>query len=968
MITLKYLFQSFLDVPGVSCDKQDADETDSKAGRRSRIGMTPDPEQHLSDDDEGVLVELPTTVERNKYHNTPAVKTETETIGKNGDDPSKLNSFQTGTHDGNACLDDCMPHKPLFTDGTSNPQDGDTPDGEGLENIDNMKSADKDVTADDFDPMCDIEYSSNYEEDEESGSDDTKSPHKIESLNNTDLHEIDKTSVADGVDIACDIRTENEPIQNVDSSSEKNDNSYTSTDYESDEYEYSTDPDNTETETRSDTPTKSHIFNRKTSIEDNNSNDFKRNTPLSSHLNDYSTGLDQNHNDPTTDTESSNKDRQVGGSVAATDYDDDFDSEPYHSDNENEEENKAIRTTPNKQDTNDIKEQSSNRKPFTFDDVKIDNNGILLQTSNKYATQTDQREGVTVDAPETSKNTNDEKDRRANSVTKSDRSENDNVRTDKTTINRVSRKGHNFHNSIKPIKSRSAISKKVSNVQNREEKKKILRMRPGSVPNKIKENIPVPSRQNLYRAPKDLIVHHIRETKPEQEIRKAPLPLISKHSEKKPYELESIPLKHSRVQSLVKENKIPFEEDRVSRKTGSTDSSPLHQPNLPLKATAHTPHSKDTQSKQVTKRISCSNSNLLTSLPATRKSKNIDDFKPQLSDIKNECIKGVQEEISSKSEEPVLGTVDLQNSNSLDKDLYYSERDASTSVALARIDKNTEYECNPLTNDGNGNKINGPEVCSQDVTNMSEKQIMKHKSEETTHNQYSISTASNLTMSGNDSLKSATDKTNRTESFIAGNELIAPLASHEKQEENNQNILKFTGEEIKESAFSSELSESEDSSKSMEDHNDSNVVKHKGYKHRPPNRNLYRSHTRPRHITTKSENKLSKYGLDRPSSPFIFSGTKSYTRQSSLTSELHSFSEDECHDVTQERRRVKTGLADIARLRDIRRQLRLPEDISPNSKTEPVNAARVEDDNGGSTIVSETMTIHNGDRRSSVGK
>ena len=983
--------------------------------------MSSEAGQYLSGD-EDILAGSP-KMEDSIYSSSPAIKLETNRIDK--DNTSTISSVKLGDcagSDNNTSKKDCVSNNQVVdtTNINNSPRDDEIFNGPMLDNVDEITSEDKAPHTEVLDQTSDVEYSSNYEEDEESDIDNTKSLQNRTTTDNNGIHGNNKPPGGDEAAISNDIGTSSVRIQNVDSCSEKNENSYNSNNYESDEYEDLTDSDNTDYETDSDTPTKSPFLERKEIVREQNmelqsslpSKDFLDHSQLQSnhtdsikkqsHLNITVNDIHSIHsvsrsdhsdpNDTSKDDDQSvqhhggyNTDRDSHGEESS-EYDDDFDSESDHSSNENEPKNKSNSKTLDEPVVNDF-EKKFNHQSNSFDvtDREVDKSDKNFRPSKAYATHVDQPAGLVKQTPDTATSSNKENDRsrRFHNSTISNRIEKETVHTHKARIlPEDTSSGGGKHNHVskttKPKSPRSASVTKVSNVQNRNVKKKILRRRSGSLPNKIKENIPVPSRQNLYKAPKDIIVQYSNDSKQEQakSIRRAPLPLITKQSEKKNMEKEYMNLKHSRVESLVQENKVPFEEDRIPHldKTLKPNMSELQQRTLSAKPNTHIPNVSSTVHKTNIQHISGSKPNQIKPLPMTRKSRNKTEVTDQLININNQCYKGkdlVKQDDGIRTLEMSLSsTADMPGSNNPDKDdTCGTGREAQYSSELAIDVPNTSYECNPHKINIGSNKTNDFELASQDIVSKTPAQeFVDLKSEERTHNQYSISTASNLTMSGNDSFKSVTDKTNRTENFITGNELITPLASHEKQEENNNYAIKLKGEAIKNSAVGCASSESQESTDSMEDTSDSNVVKHKGYRQRPLNRNLYRSHTRPRHITTKADNKLSKYGLERPSSPFIFSGTKSYIRQSSLTSELHTFSEDGSSDDFHERRKAKTGLADIARLRDIRRQLRLPEEINVNPQPELTNVNIDGEDTGKRRIIAETKKTKNGGCHSSAGK
>ena len=195
-------------------------------------------------------------------------------------------------------------------------------------------------------------------------------------------------------------------------------------------------------------------------------------------------------------------------------------------------------------------------------------------------------------------------------------------------------------------------------------------------------------------------------------------------------------------------------------------------------------------------------------------------------------------------------------------------------------------------------------------------------------NQYSIPpTTAVLISEGNCSSKTVMDKTNR-EYLITENKLISQFVPRqEKQIESNYSTINSNtaGMQDVEPEYYSSIEEETESS--MDCETDSKLSKQKGLKKRLSQKYLYRSHSRPKPMNDiKTENRSLKYGLDRPSSPFIFNNSTLYVRQSSVRSTSAIHNEDNLARAANDKLSTRTGLADLARLKDIRRHLHLADE------------------------------------------
>ena len=195
-------------------------------------------------------------------------------------------------------------------------------------------------------------------------------------------------------------------------------------------------------------------------------------------------------------------------------------------------------------------------------------------------------------------------------------------------------------------------------------------------------------------------------------------------------------------------------------------------------------------------------------------------------------------------------------------------------------------------------------------------------------NQYSISpTTAVLISEGNCSSKTVMDKTNE-EYLITEDKLISQFVPRqEKQIESNYSTINSNtaGMQDVEPEYYSSIEEETESS--MDCETDSKLSKQKGLKKRLSQKYLYRSHSRPKPMNDiKTENRSLKYGQDRPSSPFIFNNSKLYVRQSSVRSTSAIHNEDNLARDANDKLSTRTGLADLARLKDIRRHLHLADE------------------------------------------
>ena len=1016
------------------------------------MGMVPDVNQHLSDDEDRLGGRQ--NKENSSIHScSPEIRL--ETISNNVDDVMSVCSVFTGLSvesDSHTCKD-------VFSKSencVSVIMNSSTQEKESLKennsiqgNIDYKKDkallitpitkprvdksddvtlvsqeSQKDVT----EPTSDAEYSSNYEEDEDSDCDIANSLQNETATASKEMHtnenrDEDKHSV--------DTENSNARIQTYGSDSERDESLYNSNIYESDEYEDATESNRTDSETDSDTETKLLVMEKKATLHENipelnsslRSNGFRDKFRLNKpeivssekqseiniqvnelyskhtvHQTEQPDSLDNSrvegkpmkyHSDDDTDTASDSKDVNGHQCAKSTDYDDDFDSESDKSSQYGSKSDSNVSDSSKTSDNpalHDVENWSNLRyTSVRNNDIEIDTKNKMLKTSTTLSNEIagNGKLGTTVSTKTASIREN-------NKIGLSDQNNKEPKPIQKPLLTAGDNKAEDgkhqaMTKTSRPISSRSEIVIKASSVKFQSKKGKLLRKRSGSLPNKIKENIPVPSRQNLYKAPKDIHVNYSNDRKRDKTnmMQKAPLPLINTHCEKTNSDTDSLNLKHSRVQSLVKENKLTLEEDRISH-VGGTLLNRTDVQHRPLSARSNVHHNRTLNSKPTNdstttgtnvnvRNTSGSTANQPQPLSDKKTHKNINDFTDQLIKINNQSCKDIGltiEEFEDMTlETSISSTASTPGSNTR---LLHPDKEATCFTGTEAIYTIGEgkgiIDCKIQIKDTIGDKPTNFTYSSHDSSSSVQKQV-ELKSEEMIHNQYSISTASDLTRIGNDTSKSFTDKTNTTEYFITGNELISPLASSEERKhgENNNFAMKLKGEAIKDSAVDYASSESHESADSMEDANDSKLVKNKGLRQGPVNRNLYRSHTRPRSITTKTESKTLKYGMERPSSPFIFSGAKSYIRQTSLTSDLQTYNEDGSNGDLQERRQTKTGLADIARLRDIRRQLRLPEEISSDAKSEHTDGKQKSGDTEESGMIAKTKTKYAG-RLSSAGK
>ena len=195
-------------------------------------------------------------------------------------------------------------------------------------------------------------------------------------------------------------------------------------------------------------------------------------------------------------------------------------------------------------------------------------------------------------------------------------------------------------------------------------------------------------------------------------------------------------------------------------------------------------------------------------------------------------------------------------------------------------------------------------------------------------NQYSIPpTTAVLISEGNCSSKTVMDKTNG-EYLITENKLISQFVPRqEKQIESNYSTINSNAAGMQEVEPEYYSSIEEETESSMDCETDSKLSKQKGLKKRLSQKYLYRSHSRPKPLNDiKTENRSLKYGLDRPSSPFIFNNSKLYVRQSSVRSTSAIHNEDNLARDANDKFSARTGLADLARLKDIRRHLHLADE------------------------------------------
>ena len=315
--------------------------------------------------------------------------------------------------------------------------------------------------------------------------------------------------------------------------------------------------------------------------------------------------------------------------------------------------------------------------------------------------------------------------------------------------------------------------------------------------------------------------------------------------------------------------------------------------------------------------------------------KNINDFTDQLAEIHNQSCKE--------------NKLTIENISHNDKNIN-SNNQSSSAPLKAQKTTGEQKQCIQPANlensshmvSDNGNLI-GKQNYKLNPINMNNSKSAdtkqhrhvcsskKHEpnTEEIVSNQYSISTTAVLINEGNSSSKSVMDKTNR-EDLITGNKLISQFTSSEgeKQSENNCLIIRSNGDDIKESETEYYSSIDEVDELSMEGENDAKNVKQKGLKKRLSHRVLYRSQTRPKQLNVnKVENRSLKYGLDRPSSPFIFNSSKTYVRQVSDISTPDIQTGNNVAGDIKDKGKSRTGLADLARLKDIRRQLRLADEV-----------------------------------------
>ena len=195
-------------------------------------------------------------------------------------------------------------------------------------------------------------------------------------------------------------------------------------------------------------------------------------------------------------------------------------------------------------------------------------------------------------------------------------------------------------------------------------------------------------------------------------------------------------------------------------------------------------------------------------------------------------------------------------------------------------------------------------------------------------NQYSIPpTTAVLISEGNCSSKPVMDKTNG-EYLITENKLISQFVPRqEKQIESNYSTINSNTAGMQEVEPEYYSSIEEETESSMDCETDSKLSKQKGFKKRLSQKYLYRSHSRAKPMNDiKTENRSLKYGLDRPSSPFIFNNSKLYIRQSSVRSTSAIHNEDNLARDANDKLSTKTGFADLARLKDIRRHLHLADE------------------------------------------
>ena len=520
---------------------------------------------------------------------------------------------------------------------------------------------------------------------------------------------------------------------------------------------------------------------------------------------------------------------------------------------------------------------------------------------------------------------------------------------------------------IRPVSSRSeritrTINNKTVNVD-----KKILRKRSDSLPNKIlKDRRPFSSHKKKSSLPKKASM----DIKYEKTVKLLNTPLPSLNNN-----IGNINRnKNNRLSENGNETRSTLNQNASLCANNETDIQ-----NVALK------NSKDTVSVKSTEHLrselSASKSNVPDMVLDGKMPSPVNDMK-QLKYIPKENNKRINindftkelVEIHNQSSREIDITVEEFDDNEINDTRYRSSLEIRPQQPSDSIENKLSTESARLRNTYNRrstgtqvksfelmakSKSNSAPVNNKRSSNISKK--FETEPKEAAPNQYSISPTAVLTNRGNDTSKSVTDKTNSNEYLITGNELISPLASSEerKHEENTFLAIKLNGDDIKHNDAQYFSAVSEESEGNMDADDDSKSLKQKALKKRPMHKNLYRSHTRPKHLSTnKLEDRSLKYGLDRPASPFIFNGSKAYVRQNSEINTLGINNEDSLIGDINDKRRSNTGLADLARLKDIRRQLRLADEVNLDSACGNTESKQISDTSGTQNKQLELKTSH----------